>query len=229
MTESTWYIPPSDFLGSLSPAEREALLALTERRERQKGDYIFQVGDPGNFVYFLEEGRAKIFQLSPAGKELILWFCFPGEVFGLAELPRSGQREVYAQLCSAGTVLRISRERFRDFLTEHPETAMKVIELLSCRMRLLGDMLLNLATEEVTSRVVKLLIRLAARYGTTLNGVLHLEMHLTHQEMADMIGTSRQSVTTVLNMLKRRGFLEVDRHCIHIQNQAGLERLATHS
>ncbi|MFN2348829.1 MAG: Crp/Fnr family transcriptional regulator, partial [Thioalkalivibrio sp.] len=113
-------------------------------------------------------------------------------------------------------------------LMDHPETAMRVIELLSCRMRLLGDMLLNLATEEVESRVIKLLIRLAARYGTTqANGVCHMELHLTHQEMADMIGTSRQSVTTVLNMLKRQGLVAVGRHGIEIPSQTGLARLAT--
>jgi CRP/FNR family transcriptional regulator, cyclic AMP receptor protein len=226
MTLAAWYIPPSDFLGRMPVPEREALLSLTEPRNLEKGDYVFQVGDPGNYVYFLETGRAKIFQLSPAGKELILWFCFPGEVFGIAELPRSGRREVYAQTCTQSRVLRIRREEFKRFLTGHPETATMVIELLSCRLRVLGDMLLNLATEEVSSRVVKLLIRLAARYGTTCDGVLHVDMPLTHQEMADMIGASRQSVTTVLNSLKRRGLLSINRHCIHIENEAGLERLA---
>ena len=91
-----WYIPPSDFLSRMSARDRATLLEAGTRRQFKKHDFIFQAGSPGENVYALIDGRVKIYQLSGLGRETILWFCFPGEVFGLAEIPRGRRREVYA-------------------------------------------------------------------------------------------------------------------------------------
>jgi len=211
-----WYIPPSDFLSRMSARDRATLLEAGTRRQFKKHDFIFQAGSPGENVYALIDGRVKIYQLSGLGRETILWFCFPGEVFGLAEIPRGGRREVYAQACSDSTIVAIGKERFQRFLADTPPVAMLVIDLLSCRLRALGEMLMNLSSDDATSRVIKLLIRLWARYGSEMEGDIYLNITLTHQEMADMIGTSRQTVTTVLNQLRRKNVLAVENHRIHI-------------
>jgi CRP/FNR family transcriptional regulator len=222
-----WFIPPSDFLGKLSQEDHAALLALAETRTFRRKAPVFQAGSPGNNVYILKHGRVKIFALSPLGRQVILWFCFPGEIFGLAEMPRGGQREVSAEACADSAVLAIPQQDFKSFLASHPDTAMRVIDLLSCRLRTLGDMLLNLTSDDVTTRVVKLLIRLSARYGRRLaTEDVCLDIDLTHQDIADMIGTSRQTVTSVLSDLRRRGAVRVENHHIHIPSQRLLERLA---
>lgn len=226
MTEP-WFVAPSDFLGKLPPQDRERLLALAHRQAYRKGALVFKAGSPGNNVYILEQGRVKIFALSPLGKQVILWFCFPGEIFGLAEMPRGDRREVYAETCADSTVLSIPRQDFKAFLARHPDTAMRVIELLSCRLRTLGDMLRNLTSDDVTTRVVKLLTRLSARYGRQLAAEdVFLDIELTHQDIADMIGTSRQTVTSVLSELRRRGVVRIENHHIHIPNRRLLERLS---
>ena len=115
-----WFIPPSDFLGKLRCEDHAALLALAETRTFRRQAPVFQAGSPGNNVYILKHGRVKIFALSPLGKQVILWFCFPGEIFGLAEMPRAGQREVYAEACAASTVLSIPQPDFKAFLASHP-------------------------------------------------------------------------------------------------------------
>ncbi|MEJ2343787.1 MAG: Crp/Fnr family transcriptional regulator [Gammaproteobacteria bacterium] len=225
MADQTWVLPPSDFLGNLPRVEREALLAVGHRRVFRKGDHVFRSGAPGQNVYVLQEGRAKIYKLSDSGKEVILWFCFSGEVFGLAEVSRGGQRGVFAQVCTDAQVLCVRRDEFNQFLQRYPATAMQVIDLLSCRMRVLGDILLNLATDDVPARVIKLILRLCARYGKPANGGFDLEIPLTHQEIADMVGTTRQTVTSILSGLKRRGVLDVERQCIHIQSAELLEHM----
>jgi len=225
--QSLWFIPPSDFLGKLSPEDRAAVLALADARTFRRHAPVFQAGSPGENVYILVHGRVKIFALSPLGKQVILWFCFPGEVFGLAEMPRGGRREVYAEACADSTVLSIPQQEFKAFLAGHPDSAMRVIELLSCRLRTLGDMLLNLTSDDVSTRVVKLLIRLSARYGRRIaTEDVCLDIDLTHQDIADMIGTSRQTVTSVLSGLRRQGAVRVENHHIHIPSQRLLERLA---
>lgn len=221
----SWFIPSGDFLSKMNSEDRNSLIALSNMQQYRKGDYIFQVGDPGKYVYLLANGRAKISQLSSAGKEMILWFCLPGEIFGLAELPRGGMREVFAQACTDAEVYTISRDDFNTFLMTNPATAMQVIDLLSCRMRVLGHVLMNLATDDVTSRIIKLILRLGVRYSPTADTNNRLEYPMTHQEIADMVGTSRQTVTGVLGQLRKKGVVSMERHRIRIENQHGLEQL----
>jgi len=225
--ETPWFIPPTDFLSHLDAHDRASLDACSQRRHYRRHDVIFHAGSPGENVFILVEGRVKIFAHSPAGKSIILWFCFPGELFGLAEMARAGRREVEAEAGAESEILVVPREDFQAFLASHPKAALRVVDLLSCRLRALGDMLLNLTTDDVLTRVIKLLVRLSARYGKPLapHGML-LDINLTHQEIADMIGTSRQSVSTVLSQLRRHGLLCTKNHLIQIENTELLEQLA---
>lgn len=220
-----WFSPQANFISNMENKDRKALIALSDKQHYHKGDYIFQVGDPGKNVYLLADGRAKISQLSSTGKEMILWFCLPGEIFGLAELPRGGMREVFAQACTHAEVYVINRDNFNAFLYKNPGTAMQVIDLLSCRMRVLGYVLMNLATDDVTSRIIKLILRLGAPYPHSSGTVTCLQYPMTHQEIADMVGASRQTVTGVLGNLKKKGVVSMERQRIYIENHEELERL----
>ncbi len=225
--QTPWFVPPSDFWGRLPATSRMALLACGQHRAYTKGATIFRAGSPGEYIYILTEGRVKIFALSPAGRAVVLWFCLPGEVFGLAEMPRAGRRAVYAEACTDSEVLAVPQTRFKRYLEGNAHAALLVVDLLACRLRGLSDMMLNLTSDDVTTRVVKLLVRLAARYGKPIDadGML-LDICLTHQEMADMIGTTRQSVSETLSALRRKGLLRVNQRRIHIQNGKVLESLA---
>jgi len=216
-----------DFFHSLNPCQQQQLLSLGVKRRFSRDDMIFQAGSSSDDVFILLNGRVKIFQLSCDGREVILWFCFPGELFGLAEVVRCGSREVNALACSSVELLTIKQADFRHYLSTEPVAAVSVIELMSGRLRELGDMLLNLASEDVRSRVIKLLTRLAARYGKRQEHQICLNIPLTHQEMADMIGTSRQTVTTVLGDLRRSGFLRIEQRNIIIVDSEWIEMLST--
>ena len=213
-----WFVSPSDLLSQLTPYDRNSLLAITEKQEYQKNNFIFQSGMPTENMFILQKGRVKIFEQSSSGKEVILWFCFPGEVFGLAEISQGQPRAVSAQSVSQSTLLTIRREAFNQFLLSHPDAALVVIDLLSRRLRGLGDMLMNLSCDDVVSRLIKLLVRLSTRYGKRDKGNVYLDVHLTHQEVADMIGTSRQTVSSTFGKLKRDGILEIIDHCIYIRS-----------
>ena len=215
-----------DFFHCLPDSQQKQLLSLGVKRRFNRDEMIFQAGSSSDDVFILLEGRVKIFQLSCDGKEVILWFCFPGEIFGLAEVVRNGSREVNALACSSIELLTIKQADFRHYLLSNPAAAVSVIELMSGRLRELGDVLLNLASEDVRSRVIKLLTRLAARYGKRQERQICLNIPLTHQEMADMIGTSRQTVTTVLGDLRRSGFLRTEQRNIIIVHSNWVELLS---
>lgn len=218
----------SDFLARLSPADRSDLLRLALRRTVAKGELVFQAGSPGNFVHFLEAGRVKVYHLSPTGKEVVLWFCLPGEIFGLAEVCHGGGRQVYAEACESSSVLSVSQRDFRVFLESHPAAALQVNDVLACRLRNLGNVIQSLVANDVNERVAQLVARLAASHGhRTVDGEIHLDIRLTHQEMANMIGTTRQSVTSALNMLRRLGVLDFDdSHRLRIHSERLLSETA---
>jgi len=216
----------SDFLGSLDAADREALCAAGVRRALAKDEAVFRVGDPGTRVYFLESGRVKIYQPAESGREVILWFCLPGEIFGLAEVARGGGRVVAAQACEASTVLVVPEDVFRAYIAVRPQAALLSLQVLSARLRGLSDVLVNLVADDVDTRIAKLILRLGARYGRREAHVIYLDIPLTHQEIADMVGTTRQTVTSALSRLKRQGVLSIDMHRIQIESEELLSGLA---
>lgn len=227
--DKLWFVKSYDFLRELDDSCRNDLIALGSQLQVSKDQLLFNAGSISDNVYILLEGRVKIFELTPEGREIILWFCFPGETFGMAEIVQRSRRTVYAQACTDVKVLRIEHDEFIRFLKQNPEVSLKVIELLSSRLRELGDIMSNLVSDDVRSRVFKLLTRLAARYGIETSQEVRLNISLTHQEMADMIGTTRQSVTTVLNSLKRENFLRVENKVIYLKNDAWAGMIAQYS
>lgn len=221
MTDSpNLFIQSSDFLNKLSVSERNDLLKIAEEHYFSKSELIFRAGAESEYVYIHKTGQVKIYELSSQGKEVILWFCFPGEVFGLSEITRGHTRSVFAQACTRSKVYLIKRIAFNKFLIQHPHAAMAIIDLLSSRLRGLSDMLSNLTSDDVTSRIIKLLIRMSMLYGEQKTDMLCLNMHLTHQEIADMIGASRQTVSSIIGQLKRGGLLFMNNESIHIHKSA---------
>jgi len=218
----------SDVLAQIGEQDLQALFSLGKTQHHPKGDFIFHAGSAGSHVYFLRRGRVKIYQLSPVGREVILWFCFMGEMFGLAEVSRGEERVVNAQACEDSETLCIPKEQFHAFLESHPKIALLIMHVLSCRLRVLGEVLVNLASDDVNTRLAKLILRLGARYGKRVGTEIHLDIHLTHQEMADMIGATRQTVTSALGRLKRQGILSMGNRRILIESEELLNEL-THA
>lgn len=222
--DHAWFAAPSDFWGSLTPAVRADLEQLGTRARYRKQDMVFRAGSDGRDVHVLMSGRVKVYALSPVGRAVTLWFCLPGEIFGLAEMARSSPRTVYAEACTDVEVLILPCDRLRTQLLSDAATAMLLVDMLSCRLRQLSDVMLNLIADDVNTRVAKLLLRLHARYGRPLEtGGFLLDLPLTHQEMADMIGTTRQSVSSAVTLFRQRGLLTTTGHRLCLTDP---ERLA---
>ncbi|MEK6593220.1 MAG: Crp/Fnr family transcriptional regulator [Pseudomonadota bacterium] len=221
-------VAPSNFLAQLNAHDYAGLIALAKLQRYAKGDFVFCAGAPGNNVYFLESGKIKICQPAPLGREVILWFCFPGEIFGVAEMARGGGRVVNALACENSAVLAVSQEQFKTFLANHPQSAFLSIQVLSSRLRVLGEMFVNLVADDVNTRIAKLILRLSARYGTRVGKEIFLNIPLTHQEIADMVGTTRQTATSALSALKKQGVLSMDNHRIHIESEELLNEISRH-
>lgn len=210
MQELAWHIEkdsPLHFQPVSEPQMFQRLASLGQAREFLKGELICQAGDSANYIYLLDKGRAKIYHIGNNGKELLLWFCCNGDVFGLNEALQNRKRTTYVQACSDCTVITIPRARFLTQLSLDPETAMHVITILSARLHQVGQRMMRLVASDVQERVRMTLANLAEQYGVREDKGMRIEMRITHQDLADMVGTSRQSVTSILNELKRQGII----------------------
>lgn len=216
---------PTDFIQHLDADELCALEALGRREICARNDFVFSAGSPGRNVYFLRLGRVKIYQPSASGREVILWFCLPGEIFGLAEVTRGGGRSVSALACEPCELLCVAEDQFKAFVEARPRIALLSMQVLSSRLRLLGEMHANLVSDDVDTRIAKLILRLAARHGVRVGKELRLTLPLTHQEIADMVGTRRQTVTSCLGSMKRRGVLAIDDHRLVVESEELLASL----
>ena len=217
--------PPgqTDFLARLSSADARDLVHASQRKLFAKNEFIFKAGDSGRHVYFLQQGRVKICQPAQEGKDVILWFCFAGDMFGMAEVARGGGRVVHAQACEASEVLVLSQVELTEYLKTHPAAALVIMQVLSDRLRALGDVVVNLINDDAQTRIIKLILRLATRYGVRVDQDIHLNVQLTHQEIADMVGTTRQTVTSVLSQLQRQGLMRLENRRIRIESMELLD------
>ncbi|MCG6885878.1 MAG: Crp/Fnr family transcriptional regulator [Proteobacteria bacterium] len=226
-----WSDAHANFLSSLSESETQDLLKCSRRMDLKSRDHLFRAGDRSNDVYIVAGGCIRLFQVSSTGKETILWFSFPGEIFGMAELWRGSNRQIYAVANEATQVYSIRRKDFTNFLGAHPEAAMKAISILSARVRALGHALVGLASDNVETRVARLLVRLAAVSSGTrccagyTEGELCVNVRLTHQDIANLIGASRQTVSSTLAHLRKIGAVRTVSHHFHIVQPDHLRRL----
>lgn len=215
----------TDFLGRLDEEARSALLALATRRQLCKGAFAYRVSDPGDAVYLLIAGRIKTYKLTPDGREVILWFGFPGEVFGLVEAPNHKGRMVSVEACEPSEVAEISSAKFREFLASHPDVSPILVQIMASRLGMLANRLVYLMADDAEARIAKFLVDLAARYHGPA-GAAARPIGLTHQEIADITGVQRQTATRILGRFTERGALSVRYRRISIRDRDLLTRYA---
>ena len=200
-------------------------MARATRRRLAKGAFVYRVSDPGDSVYLLLAGRIKTYKLAPSGREVILWFGFPGEVFGLVETPHHKGRLVSVEACEPSEVAEIPSAKFREFLARHPDVSQLLIQIIASRLGILANRLVYLMADNAEARIAKLLVDLAARYHDPADAAGH-SIGLTHQEIADIAGVQRQTATRILGRFTERGALSVRYRRISIRDRDLLARYA---
>lgn len=217
---------PTDFLGQLRPHVREALLAQARPKLLKKGEYVFRVGDDGDSVFLLLSGRAKTYKVSPEGRDTILWFCYPGELFGVAAHPHHKGRMVSVQACEPSEIAEITQTRFDAFLDSHPAAGKVCLQAVAFRLGMLANRLVCLTANDAAARVSKLLIDLAIRYVNGHGSETPVPLAITHQEIADITGVQRQTVTRIVGDLTNCGALRARYRKIIITDRGRLAEYA---
>jgi CRP-like cAMP-binding protein len=190
---------------------------LIERRY-PRNTTIVEEGLPGDYMYILRDGRVKVTKLSEDGREKILDFLETGSFVGEMALLERGPRSASVKTLSPVRVLALSRTDFIALLRKSPDLALAVIQELSRRLRSVNEQASSLSFQRVKERTMGLLERLAK--DPTEDGERLITPSLTHQQIADMVGTSRETVTRVVKDLKESGWLRQEGKRYHVP-QAG--------
>lgn len=220
-----WYWNKINLFDHVSPEGRQAFLQRAERRDVRRGEHVFRADDVANRVFYLESGLVRIYHLSPGGALTIFWFCAPGDLFGAGGLAGSLEQSVFGQAVDRSVVFTISRPAFEEVLQAHPRIALNVIKVLSARLRIACDALSDSATQKAETRLARLLLRLAQNWGDVSASGVRFRVRISHQELANMIGASRQTVNRILGEYTRAGWLAQDGRTLVLRDPAGLTEL----
>ncbi len=202
----------------LSESELTDLANLARERHFKSGEFIFWEGDTPDLFYIVVEGRIKVLKHSFAGKECIIAFFGPGEMFGEVAVFQDKPYPASAQSMAETKVLGIRKTDFLSFLAGHPEVALRIITILSGRLRDAQSRLKDLAGERVEQRITRMLLMLSARLGATLP--------FTRQEIADMTGITTETTIRVMSQLKERSIIRSTRGKITIVDETKLRLLS---
>ena len=193
---------------SVSDEDLESIASLLIERRFPKHKTIVEEGLPGDYMYVIREGRVKVTKLSGDGREKILELLEAGSFFGEMSLLDSAPRSASVKALTEVRILALARNDFLNVLRRSPDLALAVIQELTQRLRQQDEQASSLSFQRVKERTQGLLVRLA-RDETGVPGRLATPS-LTHQQIADMIGTSRETVTRAVKGLKQEGWLEQD-------------------
>ena len=149
----------------LDQESAESLIAQMTTTHMERGDILFHEGDPGDRLYVLGEGKIKLGQSSPDGRENILAVLGPGEMFGELSLFDPGPRTATATAVAETQVLALSTEQLREYLSGRPQVALTLLAALARRLRRTNESLADLVFNDVPGRVAKALLDLASRFG----------------------------------------------------------------
>jgi len=195
-----------------------------------KGAVLFVEGQAPRGIFVLCKGRVKLSICAPDGKTLIVKIADPGEVLGLSASVSGKPYELTAETVDPCQVNFVKREDFLRFLKEHPDACFKVAEQLSEKY--------NTACHEVRSlglshsageKLARLLLEWSSRNGEASKNEPRVKLALTHEEIAQMIGTSRETVTRLFGDLKKRQILQTKGSTLVIRNKAALKMLASNN
>ena len=216
--DKTQILRQSSIFSTLNDDELAELSKLTIKHRFTPDEFIFWEGDTPDWFYIIAEGKVKVLKYSSLGKEFIIAFFEPGEMFGEVAVFEDKPYPASAQAIAETKVLGIKRDDFLSFLANRPQVALKIINVLGGRLRDAQGRLRDLAGERVEQRLARTLLMLSSKLGPTLS--------FTRQELADMAGTTTETAIRILSQLKERGIIRSARGRIIILNETKLRLLS---
>jgi CRP-like cAMP-binding protein len=214
-----------DLFRKLRAEELDRLVAFTRWMQPRANTVIFRKGDPGTSMMVVSAGRTKVCTHSEDGKELVLNMFGPGEVFGEIALLDGSPRTADAVTIDASEFLVLDRRDFIPFLLEHAEASVRMLEVLTHRLRRTTQLLEDVAFREGPSRLARRFLDLAKFSGREVESGIKVDMPLSQQQLANMVGMTRESINKQLRQWRDDGLIIWTRGYYTITDLDALRRL----
>lgn len=223
LVERHWYLKQCRLLERLPVADLQILESTCSSRRFAAKEVIYLPADKADAVLAVISGRVKLCQVTRDGRESILAFIEAGEIFGELCLIDSSDREELAIAATASVIVLIPRDKLQSMMNQHAELAQGVTKLLGMRRLRIERRLRALLFRPIRERLLQLLVELAGDHGVKTPRGVEIRVKLSHQDLASIIGSSRESVTNTLGELQGEGLLVLGRQSVTI---CSLERLS---
>jgi CRP/FNR family transcriptional regulator/CRP/FNR family cyclic AMP-dependent transcriptional regulator len=205
------------FFSHTNPEDLKELATRVKRRVYKHGETIYHKDDAGSTMYIIVDGTVKVSVPSEVGDEMILSILCRGDFFGELSLFDGKPRSATVTPVGPAEVLIIYRDDFIEFLYKHPKIAVSVITTLSQRIRTTDALVEDVVFLDIPARLAKKLLELSESYGKKLSeGAVEIDIRLTQQDIANMLGTTRESVNRQLVAFQERRIINIDRQRITI-------------
>jgi CRP/FNR family transcriptional regulator, cyclic AMP receptor protein len=211
---------------ALDPDGAAALRSSLVEIGISKGQALFREGEPGDQMYVILDGKVKLGQTSPDGRESLLAILGPGEMFGELSLFDPGLRASTATALTDAVVLGLSNEQLMPWLAGRPEVAAALLQALARRLRRTNEAMADLVFSDVPGRVAKALMDLGEKFGTVTTEGLLVTHDMTQEELAQLVGASRETVNKALADFTQRGWIRLESRQVVILDVERLGRRA---
>ncbi len=218
MAESFWYLKNCNLFNQLASEDLSWLESHSRVRRMKRGEPIYLPSQSADGVLLVASGRIKICHTTPDGKQSIIDFVDEGEIFGELALLDAQQKDEYAETTEKTTLILIPKREMQTMIRKYPAIVLGVTKLIGLRRQKIERRLKNLLFRSNRERVIHLLLELSEKYGEPHPNGIGLKIRLSHQEMAAIIGSTRETVTVVLGQLQSDNLIEIARRKIVINN-----------
>jgi CRP/FNR family cyclic AMP-dependent transcriptional regulator len=216
-----------ELFSGLSEADIEAIGHATTMTHCRPGQVILSPDDPPDRIHILKKGKVRVYRVTPDGKQLTLDLYDRGTILGdMGLLGQDPIPEAYAETIDDAVICTITPDELRRLIERYPAIGVNIISYLSNRLREAERELEAMAYQRVGQRLARKLVDLAQRFGIqTVRGTL-IQARLTQQELADMIGTTRETLAHTLSDFRRRGLVDMSRHEVLVRDAERLVEVA---
>lgn len=213
------------FAGLNEQATQDLLSAMTPLR-LERGDELFHEGDPGDRLYVITEGKVKLGRTSSDGRENLLAILGPGEMFGELSLFDPGPRTATATAVAETQMVGLTNDQLHSYVARHPNVALTLLAALARRLRRTNESVADLVFTDVPGRVAKALLELSGRFGRPVEDGVLVAHDLTQEELAQLVGASRETVNKALADFATRGWIKLEARAVLLIDLDRLRRRA---
>jgi CRP/FNR family cyclic AMP-dependent transcriptional regulator len=219
------YLKGYELFQDLTEFELHTLGKVSQPTLVPKREFVYTPDQPSDRVYMLKKGRVRITKLSETGKHFTLVILEPGDIFGEEAVLGGAYRRYYAEVLDDAHICAIDRKAFESVIANNPKISLRLAKIVEQRLEDVQDTLETIVFYDVQTRLARLLLKLSDLHGQAAGEETRIGIKLTHEDIASLIGSTRETTSKILNEFRSLGWIDIRNRHIYIRNAKALTNL----